>query len=104
MRPNAQELGNRLLPPSGAHWMGTDELGRDIFSRVIYGARITLMIVILVAVIAAPVGLIVGAVAGYVGGWTDRILMGITDIFLSMPRLILALAFVAVLGRGSRTR
>jgi peptide/nickel transport system permease protein len=98
--PNAQNLANRLMPPSGAHWMGTDELGRDIFSRVIYGARITLMIVILVAVIAAPVGLIVGAVAGYVGGWTDRILMGITDIFLSMPRLILALAFVAVLGAG----
>lgn len=98
--PNAQNLANRLMPPSGAHWMGTDELGRDIFSRVIYGARITLMIVILVAVIAAPVGLIVGAVAGYVGGWTDRVLMGITDIFLSMPRLILALAFVAVLGAG----
>jgi peptide/nickel transport system permease protein len=98
--PNAQDLANRLMPPSGAHWMGTDELGRDIFSRVVYGARITLMIVILVAVIAAPLGLIVGAVAGYVGGWTDKILMGITDIFLSMPKLILALAFVAALGAG----
>ena len=98
--PIGQELSRRLLPPSAAHWMGTDELGRDILSRVIWGARITLLIVALVAVIAAPVGLIVGAVSGYFGGWTDRILMGITDVFLSMPKLILALAFVAALGPG----
>ncbi|WP_226779948.1 ABC transporter permease [Oceaniglobus trochenteri] len=95
-----QDLPNRLLPPSWDHWMGTDELGRDIFSRVVYGARITLLIVGLVAVISAPLGLIVGAVAGYFGGWTDKILMGFTDIFLSMPKLILALAFVAALGPG----
>lgn len=95
-----QDLALRLMPPSAQNWMGTDELGRDIWSRVVYGARITLMIVILVAVLAAPAGLIVGAVAGYLGGWTDRILMGITDIFLSMPKLILALAFVAALGPG----
>lgn len=93
-------LANRLQPPSAVHWMGTDELGRDILSRVIHGARITLLIVILVAVIAAPLGLIMGAVAGYVGGWVDRVLMGFTDIFLSLPRLILALAFVAALGPG----
>ncbi|MEO1678675.1 MAG: ABC transporter permease [Pseudomonadota bacterium] len=98
--PNAQDLANRLMPPSGAHWMGTDELGRDIFSRVVYGARITLMIVVLVAVITAPVGLIVGAVSGYFGGWVDKVLMGITDVFLSMPKLILALAFVAAIGPG----
>ncbi len=98
--PNVQDLAQRLMPPSADNWMGTDELGRDIWSRVVYGARITLMIVILVAVLAAPVGLIIGAVAGYLGGWTDRILMGITDIFLSMPKLILALAFVAALGPG----
>ncbi|AOF93825.1 ABC transporter permease [Sinorhizobium sp. RAC02] len=98
--PIAQNLSQRLLPPSAAHWMGTDELGRDIWSRVVFGSRITLIIVLLVAVIAAPVGLVVGAVAGYFGGWTDRILMGITDIFLSMPKLILALAFVAALGPG----
>jgi len=98
--PTAQNLSARLTPPGGAYWMGTDELGRDIYSRVIYGAQITLAIVLLVAVIAAPVGLIVGAVAGYFGGWIDRILMGITDIFLSMPKLILALAFVAALGPG----
>jgi peptide/nickel transport system permease protein len=98
--PFEGSLQNRLQPPSGLHWMGTDELGRDIFSRVIHGARITLMIVLLVAVIAAPLGLIVGAVSGYFGGWVDRVLMGVTDVFLSMPRLILALAFVAALGPG----
>jgi peptide/nickel transport system permease protein len=95
-----QDLANRLAPPSAIHWMGTDELGRDIFSRVVFGSRITLLIVVMVAVIAAPLGLIVGAISGYVGGWTDRLLMGITDIFLSMPKLILALAFVAALGPG----
>ncbi len=98
--PIGQDLANRLMPPSAAHWMGTDELGRDIYSRVVYGARITLMIVTMVAVIAAPIGLVVGAVSGYFGGWTDRVLMGVTDIFLSMPKLILALAFVAALGPG----
>ncbi|RYH07148.1 nickel transporter permease [Tropicimonas sp. IMCC6043] len=98
--PFGQDLANRLLPPSQQHWMGTDELGRDIFSRVVYGSRITLLIVALVAVISAPLGLIIGAVSGYFGGWTDRFLMGVTDIFLSMPKLILALAFVAALGPG----
>lgn len=98
--PIGQNLDARLLPPSAAHWMGTDELGRDIFSRVVYGARITLMIVALVAVISAPLGLLIGAVSGYFGGWVDRILMGVTDVFLSMPKLILALAFVAALGPG----
>ncbi|MCT7378390.1 ABC transporter permease [Chelativorans salis] len=95
-----QDLANRLMPPSAIHWMGTDELGRDIFSRVVYGSRITLMIVTMVAVISAPIGLLVGAISGYFGGWADRVLMGITDIFLSMPKLILALAFVAALGPG----
>jgi peptide/nickel transport system permease protein len=90
----------RLLPPSWAHWFGTDDQGRDILSRIIIGSRITLMVVILVAVLAAPLGLIVGTVAGYAGGWVDAVLMRITDIFLAFPRLILALAFVAALGPG----
>ena len=98
--PLSQDLLRRLLPPSTLHWMGTDELGRDIWSRVVFGARITLVIVVLVAVLAAPAGLVVGVVSGYLGGWTDRILMGVTDIFLSMPKLILALALVAALGPG----
>ena len=98
--PYTGQLTARLQPPSAEYWLGTDELGRDIWSRIVYGARITLMIVLLVAAISAPVGLIVGAISGYFGGWTDRILMGVTDIFLSMPKLILALAFVAALGPG----
>ena len=98
--PTGQNLGQRLLPPSGVNWMGTDELGRDIFSRVVWGSQITLTIVLLVALISAPLGLLIGAIAGYFGGWVDRILMGFTDIFLSLPKLILALAFVAALGPG----
>jgi peptide/nickel transport system permease protein len=90
----------RLLPPSAAHWFGTDDQARDILSRVIYGSRITLAVVALVAVIATPVGLLVGTVAGYLGGAVDAVLMRITDIFLAFPRLILALAFVAALGPG----
>lgn len=98
--PYTGQLTQRLLPPSGDYLLGTDELGRDIWSRIVYGARITLVIVLLVAAIAAPLGLVLGAISGYFGGWTDRILMGITDVFLSMPKLILALAFVAALGPG----
>src|SRR5262245_35304715 len=90
----------RLLPPSAAHWFGTDDQGRDILSRVIFGTRITLVVVVLVALLAAPIGLAVGTVAGYTGGLVDATLMRITDIFLAFPRLILALAFVAALGPG----
>ena len=90
----------RLLPPSGTFWLGTDDQARDIFSRIVYGSRITLGIVLLVSVIATPIGLLVGTVAGYAGGWVDTVLMRITDIFLAFPRLILALAFVAALGPG----
>ncbi len=90
----------RLLPPSAAHWLGTDDQGRDILSRIIHGSRITLLVVVLVAILAAPIGLLVGTVAGYAGGWIDAALMRVTDIFLAFPRLILALAFVAALGPG----
>lgn len=99
--PYAQNLAQRLLPPGSAgHWLGTDEFGRDIFSRIVYGARVTLYIVVLVALIAAPIGLLVGTAAGYLGGWVDAALMRITDVFLAFPSLILALAFVAALGPG----
>ena len=98
--PYAQDLAQRLEAPGGAHWLGTDELGRDILSRLIYGARVTLGIVALVSVVTAPVGLLVGCVAGYFGGWVEAVLMRVTDIFLALPRLILALAFVAALGPG----
>ena len=99
--PFVQNLSSRLLPiGSERHLLGTDSLGRDLLSRLIYGARITLYIVVLVALIAPVAGLLVGTVAGYAGGWADVILMRITDIFLAFPRLVLALAFVAALGAG----
>ena len=96
----AQDLMARLQPPSASHWLGTDDLGRDIFSRLVYGSRITLYIAFLAALIAAPLGLVIGTTAGYLGGWADTILMRLVDIFLSFPSLILALAFVAALGPG----
>ena len=95
-----QRLADRLLPPSAEHWLGTDQLGRDIFDRIVWGSRITLYIVGLVAVLVVPIGLVIGVVAGYAGGIVDQVLMRITDIFLAFPRLILALAFVAALGPG----
>jgi len=99
--PIAQALSERLLPPlSPSHFLGTDEFGRDIWSRLVYGARITLYIVLLVTATAPVFGLLIGTVAGYYGGWVDAVLMRLTDIFLAFPRLILALAFVAALGPG----
>ena len=98
--PNVPDLTQRLEPMSSRHWFGTDELGRDILSRVIHGSRLTLYVVVLVAIIAAPVGLLVGTVSGYAGGMIDVVLMRITDIFLAFPKLILALAFVSALGPG----
>ena len=98
--PLVQDLSNRLAPPSAAHWFGTDELGRDIYARTLYGARVTLTIVVLVSVVVAPIGLAVGTLAGYLGGWVDVVLMRVTDIVLAFPRLVLALAFAAALGPG----
>jgi peptide/nickel transport system permease protein len=98
--PDLQDLTQRLKPPDGTWWFGTDELGRDIYSRILYGSRITLGIVSLVVLLVGPIGLIVGCTAGYVGGWLDTVLMRTTDVFLAFPRLILALAFVAAIGPG----
>ena len=98
--PGAQNLANRLQPPSAEHWFGTDELGRDVWSRVLFGGRLTLGMVVAVVALVAPIGLILGAIAGYAGGWLDRVLMRVTDVFLAFPRLILALAFVAAMKPG----
>lgn len=98
--PYLPELVRRLSAPSAQNWFGTDELGRDIFSRILYGARLTLLIVGLVVATSAPIGLVVGAVAGTAGGWVDAVFMRITDVFLAVPKLLLALAFVAALGPG----
>ena len=96
--PYMQDLQNTLQPPSAAHLFGTDELGRDIYSRLVHGSRITLTIIFLVTIVVGPMGLFFGTVAGYFGGKVDTVLMRITDIFLSFPSLILSLAFVAALG------
>jgi peptide/nickel transport system permease protein len=98
--PYAQDLSARLSPPGGIYWLGADELGRDIFSRLLHGARTTLLIVLLVVVISAPIGVVLGCAAGYVGGWLDLLLMRLTDVFLAFPRLILALALAAAFGPG----
>jgi peptide/nickel transport system permease protein len=90
----------RLAPPSAEHWCGTDALGRDIWSRMVYGARASLATVALVAVVVGPVGLVVGIAAGYVGGWLDVALMRVTDVFMAFPRILLALAVAAALGPG----
>lgn len=96
--PYAQDLNNVLQAPGNGHLFGTDELGRDIFSRLVWGARITLTIIFLVSIVVGPIGLIVGTTSGYLGGRFDTVMMRITDIFLSFPSLILSLAFVAALG------
>ncbi len=99
--PITQDLSRRLLPPlTAGNALGTDDFGRDILSRILYGSRTTLYIVMLVILTAPVVGLVIGTVAGYFGGWIDTILMRLTDIFLAFPKLILALALVAVLGPG----
>jgi peptide/nickel transport system permease protein len=95
-----QSLATRLQPSSWAHPFGTDELGRDILARTLFGARVTLTIVVLVSLIVVPVGLGIGLPAGFFGGTIDVVLMRITDIFLAFPRLVLALAFAAALGPG----
>jgi len=98
--PLAQDLGQRLLPPSAQHWLGTDGLGRDILSRLIQGTRPTLEFVALVVVLAVPFGVAVGMIAGYVGGRVERCLNGLTDIVMAFPQLVLAMAFTGLLGPG----
>ena len=97
----ATNLLGRYLPPSSQHWLGTDATGRDVFSRVVFGARISLRVGIVVVAVSAVIGTIVGALAGYYGGWVDRIVSGyILNVFLAFPGLLLAIAMVAFLGAG----
>jgi len=96
--PSAQELALRLEGPSSLHWFGLDELGRDIFARVLSGARISLMVGIVVVSVSATIGTVLGAIAGYFGGRVDETISRIIDILLAFPGLLLAIALVAVLG------
>jgi peptide/nickel transport system permease protein len=96
--PLAQELSARLQPPDSAHWLGTDQLGRDLLSRIVYGARISLVIGVVVVALAGIVGTAIGMIAGYAGGLVDEALMRLTEVFLAFPPLILAMAIAGALG------
>jgi peptide/nickel transport system permease protein len=99
--PTVQNLVLRLASPSTSHWMGTDELGRDIFSRVLFGARVSIMVGVCVVLGAGLVGLVIGSLAGYCGGWFDRLVnIVLINAFLSFPGILLAIAFAAFLGPG----
>jgi peptide/nickel transport system permease protein len=96
-----QNLAVRFADPSAEHWFGTDALGRDVFSRVVYGARISLQVGLTVVLVSAFIGIIIGAISGFYGGWIDRILSGyVFNVFLAFPGLLLAIALVAFLGAG----
>ena len=96
--PAAQDLALRLEGPTGFHWFGLDELGRDILARVLAGARISLLVGLVVVGVSSTVGTVLGAVAGYFGGWIDEAISRVMDVLLAFPGLLLAIALVAVLG------
>ena len=96
-----QDLLNRLAPPSAAHWLGTDELGRDVFSRILYGSRMSLVIGILPTIISMVVGILLGLVAGYFRGAADYVIMRVADVMLSFPSLLLAMVVMYTLGSSS---
>jgi len=98
--PIEQNLLQRRQPPSSQYWMGLDEVGRDVFSRLIFGARTSLQVGVLSVGLAIIVGSILGAVSGYLGGWTDQVIMRLMDILLAFPGLLLAIAVVSILGPG----
>ena len=91
----------RFAAPSAEHWLGTDDVGRDLFSRIVYGARISLEVGIIVTLVSSIIGMVIGALAGFYGGWVDKILSGyLFNVFLAFPGLLLAIAMVAFLGPG----
>jgi len=95
-----QDLLARLKPPSKEHWMGTDQLGRSIFDRIVWGARISLMVGIVATAISLVLGTALGLVSGYYGGWVDRIIMGVMEVLLAFPGILLAIAVVSIFGPG----
>jgi ABC-type dipeptide/oligopeptide/nickel transport system permease subunit len=98
--PLAQDYVNMLKGPSAAHWFGTDELGRDVLARVVYGARTSLLTAAGAVAIAAAIGVPIGLMAGFFGGWRDAVLMRIIDVLLALPGILFAMAMIAVLGRS----
>jgi len=98
--PAVQTLANKRMPPGATYWLGADEFGRDILSRVIYGARVALYVALVAVALALVMGVAIGLVAGFAGGWVDTVLMRLVDVMLSFPYLLLAIAIVATLGTG----
>jgi peptide/nickel transport system permease protein len=98
--PIAQDLTNALQPPSGAHWLGTDKYGRDVLSRLIWGARVDLRVGFLAVLIPFVIGSILGGIAGYFGGWLDTLVMRIVDVFFAFPFYVMVIALVFILGAG----
>lgn len=100
MDPNAMDFGSRFAPPSAAHWLGTDDFGRDLFSRILHGARVSVQVAFIAVGISGVAGVSLGLLAGYLGGWVDEVIMRVMDIFFALPTVLLAIVIMAILGRG----
>ena len=98
--PNLNDLYSVTKGPSAAHILGTDQLGRDVFSRIVYGARVAFLVGILAVMISAVLGSAIGLIAGYFGGWVDNVLMRFVEAMMAIPPVVLALALVAIFGRS----
>jgi peptide/nickel transport system permease protein len=98
--PDAISLRDKFTPPSAEHWLGTDRLGRDVWSRTIHGGRVSLAVGLTAALISTMIGLLFGAVSGYYGGWADMLVMRLTDVFLTFPPIIIMLAIAAFVGQS----
>ena len=98
--PISSNMTNAIRPPDATHWFGTDQLGMDIFSRIIVGTRVSLTVGVLAVAIALSIGVALGAIAGYVGGWVDGAIMRVMDMMLAVPSILLAITFMAALGKG----
>ncbi len=100
LEPNRQDLLNRLAKPSREHWFGTDYLGRDEFARIVYGGRVSLVVSLIAGTFAAAGGILLGLIAGYFGGIISRVIMGITDVILSIPSMVFTMIIAAIMGRS----
>jgi len=98
--PIALDFGARLTPPSAAHWLGTDQLGRDVLSRLLSAASVSIIVSVLTVALAMTIGITIGALSGYFGGWLDRAVMTVVDAFMALPGLLLALGLMAAIGQS----